>query len=91
MNVQRAWKNYIDGRWVDNSEKIEIIDPGTGEVIATIAKAGKAEVDEAVAAAKAAHEKGSWRGLRPIERGRKVMGMGRYLLDHLDEIARVCR
>ena len=89
MNIQREWKNYITGEWIDNDEKIVIVDPATEQVIAEVAKAGKDEVEMAVAAAKACHETSGWRGLRPIERGRKVMGMSRYLLDNLDEIARV--
>lgn len=89
MNVSHIWQNYINGEWVDNAEKIEVIDPGTGGVIAHVAKAGQAEVDMAIASAKACHERGYWKGLRPIERGRKIMAMGQYLLDNLDEIARV--
>lgn len=89
MNIKKSWQNYINNEWVDNAEKIEVRDPATGQVIAEVAKAGKVEVETAVSAAKTCHEKGKWRSLRPIERGRKLMGMGRYLLDHLDEIARV--
>lgn len=89
MNVAHRWQNYIGGQWVDNGEKIVIRDPATAQVIAEVAKAGKKEVEMAVSAARACHEEGVWKGVRPIERGRKVMAMGRYLLDHLDEIARV--
>ena len=89
MNVVHKWQNYINGQWVDNAEKIPIHDPATAQVIAEVAKAGQNEVDMAVAAARACHERGVWKGLRPIERGRKVMAMGRYLLDNLDEIG-VC-
>ena len=89
LNVKRPWMNYIGGEWVDSSDKIEIRDPATGEVIAAVAKARRGEVDRAVVAARESFERSGWRGLRPIERGRKVMGMGRYLRDHLDEIARV--
>ncbi len=89
MHIKREWQNYIGGRWVDNLEKIEIRDPGTAAVMAEVAKAGQAEVEMAIEAARACHEAGEWRGARPIERGRKVMAMGQYLLDNLDEIARV--
>ncbi len=89
MNIKTHNKNYINGAWVDSADRIEVHDPATGKVIADVAKAGKTEVDMAVAAAKACHTLGEWRGVRPIERGRKVMAMGKYLLDHLDEIARV--
>ena len=37
-------KFYIDGQWVDNPEKIPVVDPATGSVMAEAAKAGQAEV-----------------------------------------------
>ncbi len=89
LNVSHPWQNYINGQWVDNPEKIPVYDPATEKLIAEVARAGQAEVDMAVAAARACHEKGEWKGVRPIERGRKVMGMGKYLMDNLDEMARV--
>ena len=89
LNVSHIWQNYIDGEWVDNSEKIEVRDPATEQVIAEVAKAGKAEVEMAVVAARRCFEQSEWRKVRPIERGRKIMGMAQYLLDRLDEIARV--
>ena len=56
MNIKPYWQNYINGEWLDavDGERIEIQDPATEEVIAEVAKAGQAEVDMAVAAAKAA-------------------------------------
>lgn len=89
LNVTHKWQNYIGEEWVDNVEKIVVRDPATEQVIAEVAKAGQAEVELAVAAARRCFEESEWRRVRPIERGRKVMGMGRYLLDNLDEIARV--
>ncbi|CAO3428911.1 aldehyde dehydrogenase family protein [Azospirillum doebereinerae] len=49
-------KFYIDGAWVDPAEPatIDVIDPSTEEVFATIARGGEADVDRAVAAARAA-------------------------------------
>ncbi|MEM8859446.1 MAG: aldehyde dehydrogenase family protein [Chloroflexota bacterium] len=89
LNVDHIWQNYIDGRWVDNTEKIPVYDPATGKVMVEVAKAGNEEVEMAVQAARRCFEESEWRKVRPIERGRKVMGMAQYLLDHLDEISRV--
>ena len=49
---------YINGEWVEpsTSDTLEVINPATEEAIATIAMGGKADVDKAVAAAKAAFE-----------------------------------
>jgi len=91
MNIKPYWQNYINGTWLDavDGERIMVLDPATEEQIAEVAKAGKAEVEQAVEAAKACHQSRVLMDMRPIERGRLVMAMGQYLLDNLDEIARV--
>ena len=84
------WQNYIDGRWVDGGAgRVDIINPGTGEKLAEHALANASDVDRAVQAAKRVHASGFLADLRPVERGRMVQRMGRYLLDHIDEIAPV--
>ena len=47
---------YIDGAWVDpiGTNTIDVVNPATEDVIATIAGGGPEDVDAAVAAAKAA-------------------------------------
>lgn len=52
-----ALQFYIDGEWVDPAGKLEtldVIDPSTEEAFARIAVGGEADVDRAVAAARAA-------------------------------------
>ena len=51
-------KFYINGAWVDpiSSTDFDVLHPGTEEAIATIALGSKADVDVAVAAAKAAFD-----------------------------------
>ena len=88
--MKEYWQNYIDGAWVDGGAgRLEVINPGTGEVLAEQALADPADVDCAVAAATRVHRSGVLTEMRPIERGRLVQAMGRYLLEHKDEIARV--
>ena len=82
------WQNYIDGAWVDGGAgRIDVINPGTGEKIAEQALADARDVDLAVQAAKRVHSTGVLTDMRPVERGRIVQAMGRYLLEHLEEIA----
>jgi aldehyde dehydrogenase (NAD+) len=56
--MENTNKFYINGEWVEpsTSDTLEVINPATEEPIATIAMGGKADVDKAVAAAKAAFE-----------------------------------
>ncbi|WP_107498495.1 aldehyde dehydrogenase family protein [Thalassobius sp. I31.1] len=88
--MKTYWQNYIDGTWVDGGAgRIDVINPGTGEKLAEHALADAADVDRAVKAAQRVHQSGVLSDLRPVERGRMVQAMGRYLLDHIDEIAQV--
>ncbi|MBY6116640.1 aldehyde dehydrogenase family protein [Mameliella alba] len=90
MQIAPYWKNYIDGVWVDGGAgRIDVTNPATGEKLAEHALADAGDVDRAVQAARRVHLSGALRDMRPIERGRLVQAMGRYLLDHIDEIAEV--
>lgn len=89
-DIQPYWQNYINGQWVDGGAgRIDVMNPGTGTLLAEHALADAADVDRAVAAEKRVHMEGSLRNMRPIERGRLVQAMGRYLGEHRKEIARV--
>lgn len=51
----------IGGEYVDTSEHYDVVSPGNGEVIATVAKGGVEHVDLAVAAAERAFKESGWR------------------------------
>ena len=63
---------FIDGKWrpAASGKTIPLLNPATEETVGTVAHAGKADLDEALAAA----EKGfkAWRMVSPYERS-KVM------------------
>ncbi|MEL7163904.1 MAG: aldehyde dehydrogenase family protein [Pseudomonadota bacterium] len=84
------WQNYIDGAWQNGGAgRIDIINPASGQKLAEHALADATDIDRAVQAAKRVHASGALSDLRPVERGRMVQAMGRYLLDHIDDIAEV--
>jgi len=86
--MKTYWQNYIDGTWVDGGAgRIDVTNPGTGEKLAEHALADAADVDGAVQAAKRVHASGALSDLRPVERGRMVQAMGRYLLENAGDIA----
>jgi acyl-CoA reductase-like NAD-dependent aldehyde dehydrogenase len=66
---------FIDGDYADaaSGETFESVNPATGEVLATVAKAGAADVDRAVAAARAAFADGRWSEMAPAERKRILL------------------
>lgn len=90
QDVKPYWQNYVDGNWIDGGAgRITVFNPGTGEKLAEQALADAGDVDRAVMAARRVHLSGALSDLRPVERGRMVQAMGRYLLDKIDEIAPV--
>jgi 4-(gamma-glutamylamino)butanal dehydrogenase len=63
---------FIDGRWEESrdGDRLEVISPIDGRRLTTIADAGAADVDRAVAAARAAFEGGAWSRAAPAFRKR---------------------
>jgi aldehyde dehydrogenase (NAD+) len=81
---------FINGEWRDAAGRktIEVVNPATEETIAEVALAEQADVDAAVAAARAAFD-GPWSRLSARERGRIVWKIGEKLMEKADEIARL--
>jgi aldehyde dehydrogenase (NAD+)/betaine-aldehyde dehydrogenase len=71
-----AFKNYIDGQFVDAAKTFPSIDPSTGRHWATMPSACEADVDRAVRAAHRAFHDTSWRGLTATQRGRLLYKLG---------------
>jgi aldehyde dehydrogenase (NAD+) len=80
------------GHWINNRytggahARIALVDPSYGEPFAQIARGTAQDVDEAVAAARAAFG-GPWGALSAAERGRVLARWSQLLLDHRDELA----
>src|SRR3954470_24605313 len=71
---------FIGGEWVAPSTEsvLEVVSPHTEQVVASVAGAGPADVDRAVAAARTAFDRGPWPQLPPAERVaavRRLMGL----------------
>ncbi len=83
-----AARMLIGGEWVEaqSGETFETINPSTGELIANVASAGEADVDRAVAAARAAFE-GPWAKVKPDERTRLLLKLADLIEANADELA----
>jgi len=81
---------FINAEWRDaaGGKSLAVVNPATEEVIAEVASAEQADVDAAVAAARAALD-GPWAKLSARERGRLVWQIGERLMQRADEIARL--
>lgn len=90
-DIRPYWKNYINGKFVDGAtnERITISNPATNEPIAEVARAVPADVDQAVAAARACFESRVLSDMRPHERGDLLFEISRQLDTLVDEIATV--
>lgn len=77
----------INGKWVqgDGQELINVVNPSTGEVLAQIKNASKAQVDEAVRAARHAYESEEWRHVKAYERGQLLIQLAQYIRMHAEE------
>jgi aldehyde dehydrogenase (NAD+) len=81
-------QHFINGQWVPASsgQTLPVIDPSTGEVFDTLARGNAADIDQAVAAARAALS-GPWSKLTATERGRILMKMSQLMLERVDALA----
>ncbi len=88
MNIKSFWPHFIDGRFVKgHGGRLTVYNPADGSAIAEVAAADAEDINSAVSAARACHERGDLRGMRPVEIGRMVRGIGNYLTERRDEIA----
>jgi acyl-CoA reductase-like NAD-dependent aldehyde dehydrogenase len=81
----------IAGKLVDSAggETFESTNPASNETIASVAKAGKEDVDRAVSAARKAFDEGPWPKMSPYERGRVIQRIADRIRERADEIARL--
>jgi aldehyde dehydrogenase (NAD+) len=81
---------FIDNEWrpAGSGKTVDVINPATEEVIAAVASADSADLDAAVAAARAALD-GPWGQMSARERGRLVRRLGERLMVRADEVARL--
>ncbi|CAM5190617.1 Aldehyde dehydrogenase OS=Lysinibacillus sphaericus OX=1421 GN=LS41612_14225 PE=3 SV=1 [Lysinibacillus sphaericus] len=77
----------INGKWVqgDGQAFIDVVNPSTGEVLAQLKNASKAQVDEAVQAARIAVESEEWRQVKAFERGQLLLELAQYIRMHAEE------
>jgi phenylacetaldehyde dehydrogenase len=89
--VAKARPMLINGKWVNaaSGKTFPTYNPSTGEVLAHVAEGDKEDVDRAVAAARAAFDKGPWRKLAPSERARLMWKLADLLEKRLEEFAQL--
>lgn len=81
--------HFIDGRYVkgNSSASVEVHNPATAEVVASVPDGNQEDVDGAVMAARASFENASWRGKDPSQRERILLRVADLLEKHKEELA----
>ncbi len=76
------YKLFIDGQFVEAEDGavFETVDPGTGQPFASVAQAGPADAEKAIAAARKAFDHGEWSRMSPAARADR-------LYDFSDQVA----
>src|ERR687884_1812039 len=87
-DTPRKYQLFIDGKWVDaeSGKTFATPNPATGETLAEVAEADKADIDKAVAAARRAYE-GKWGKMSARERGRLLYKLSQLIEEHSKELA----
>jgi len=70
-----------------SGKTFETINPANEEILALAAEGDKADVDEAVKAARKAYEEGKWSKMGPHERARYLLKIGDLIEQNADELA----
>jgi phenylacetaldehyde dehydrogenase len=79
----------IGGEWVpgQSGQTLDTLDPATGKALTQIVRGSAADVDKAVAAARAAFDGGAWPALMPVERSRLLWKMADLIEQNIDELS----
>ena len=90
--VAKSRPMLINGKWVAavSGKTFPTYNPSTGEVLANVAEGDKEDMNRAVAAARAAFQKGSpWKKMTPSERGRLMWKLADLLEKRGEEFAQL--
>jgi aldehyde dehydrogenase (NAD+) len=79
----------IGGKWVDSQsgKTFPTVNPATGETICQVAEGDKADIDQAVKAARKAFESGPWPKMSAAERGRFLYKLADAIEKNIDDLA----
>src|SRR5207248_4138356 len=89
VTTTRLLDNYVAGRWTAATAATEVLDvtnPATSDVLARVPLSGGADLDAAVAAARAALPE--WRAVSTIARARKLFELRERLTGRAEQLAR---
>ena len=89
LDAHQQAQLMIGNRWVpaQSGKTFESINPATENVLAHVAEADRADVDDAVKAAREAFDSGPWPRMSSHDRARVMRRFGELLEEHADQLA----
>lgn len=76
---------YINGEWIQSEERMDVVNPATGEIIETISTGGRQETKEAIAYAKVAFQQ--WKRTTGMERSAYLQKTVQLMRERATELA----
>lgn len=88
IELRDTYQLFINGEYSNSSNNafFETHNPATGEVLASVAKATKEDVDRAVKAARIAFEKGKWPKLSQARRARVLNNIAAIMRERFNDL-----
>ncbi|MGX7678638.1 aldehyde dehydrogenase family protein [Jatrophihabitans sp. DSM 45814] len=86
-----TWPMLIGGEWVQaqSGQLIDVLDPGTEELVAQVPRAQKEDVDAAVAAAREAFDTDRWMGIPAPQRAEIIWKIADLIEQNIEGLARL--
>jgi aldehyde dehydrogenase (NAD+) len=80
---------FINGKWEQASSgaTFDVVNPANGQIVATVAKGTKEDVDRAVKAAREAFDQGDWKNMNPKDRANVLYAISYQIVAHAEELA----
>src|SRR5215468_4426542 len=83
----KPYKNFVNNSWTASKKTREVVNPFTGATSALVAESSSKDVDEAIAAAREAFDRGPWRESTAQQRGRVLFAMADLVRKHAAMLA----
>jgi acyl-CoA reductase-like NAD-dependent aldehyde dehydrogenase len=81
----------VNGNWIDaaSAETFNLRNPASGEVIGSVPRATKDDVDQAVEVARSAFGVPAWREMEQTKRGKILLQLGALIRQNFEELAKL--
>ena len=89
--LSQQQKLYIDGEFTtgNGSDRLDVLEPSTGQLLTTITSATTDDADGAVAAANRALKSGPWANMKPNQRQRLLLKLADLVEEHAQTIGEI--